>query len=139
MLTKYFYDSTIGVLFFYVVQDALNAVGPSPLGSCCDDTKGECKTLNDLACPDFKQGESYYSCPPQGCITYTVRLDDSTYQPGPSKCGVEVSPGVYDIYSYMGGSTRRNRPRTKISWPRSSLPASRPRKKSSMGIMSCSI
>ena len=82
-------------------------MGPSPLGSCCDKTKFACDPAkNDPVCPDFNnpdvnQRESYYPCPPQGCITYTVRLDDSTWKPGPSKCG--DSQDNFDIYKYSGG------------------------------------
>ena len=81
---KYFYDANTGMLFFYVMQKELNAVGTSPLGSC---TEG----ATDPACPnpnDPDNPESYYSCPAQGCITYTVRLKgDVPYDPGASACG----------------------------------------------------
>ena len=67
---KYFYDGNTGMLFFYVMQKELNAVGSSPLGSCTDGaTDPACPNPNDPVNP-----ESYYSCPAQGCITYTVRL-----------------------------------------------------------------
>jgi hypothetical protein len=38
------------------------------------------------SCPDIAAGESYYACPPQGCIDYVARLDDAGYNPGPSNC-----------------------------------------------------
>ena len=59
-------------------------VGSSPLGSCTDGaTDPACPNPNDPVNP-----ESYYSCPPQGCITYTVRLKaDVSYDPGASSCG----------------------------------------------------
>jgi len=74
----FYYDQKSGLLFFYVVQDAPNAFGPSPVVTCTD-TSGD-------PCPDVKNGESYYACPPQGCIDYVVRLNDSNYKPGPSNC-----------------------------------------------------
>ncbi len=83
---KYFYDAQRGMLFFYVVQEFANAFGPSPLGSCFADGTG------DESCPDLKAGESYYACPPQGCIHYVVKLTDasgkidSSWTPGRSNC-----------------------------------------------------
>ena len=72
------------MLFFYVMQKELNAVSSSPLGSCTDGaTDPACPNPNDPVNP-----ESYYSCPAQGCITYTVRLKaDVSYDPGASGCG----------------------------------------------------
>jgi hypothetical protein len=80
VLDKFFYDSATGMLFFNVVQDSPNAFGPSPLGDCKEDGTG------DASCPKILEGESYYACPPQGCIDYVVRLNDANYKPGPSKC-----------------------------------------------------
>jgi hypothetical protein len=80
-LAKYFYDATTGMLFFYVAQQGPNTRGPSPLGSCNADGTG------DDTCPDFVvEKESFYSCPPQGCTTYVVRLNDDTYTPAESTC-----------------------------------------------------
>ena len=76
-LGKYFYDAATGMLFFYVAQEFPNAVGPSPLGSCKSDGTG------DASCPDIAMGETFYACPPQGCITYKVTLNDATYTPAP--------------------------------------------------------
>ena len=70
------------MLFFYVAQEFPNAVGPSPLGSCKSDGTG------DASCPDIAMGETFYACPPQGCITYKVTLNDATYAPAPSTCAV---------------------------------------------------
>jgi hypothetical protein len=81
-LGKYFYDAATGMLFFYVAQEFPNALGPSPLGSCKSDGTG------DDSCPDIAMGETFYACPPQGCITYKVTLNDSTYTPAPSTCAV---------------------------------------------------
>jgi hypothetical protein len=72
--TTYYYDKMSGMLFLNVVQDAANAVGPSPIGSC----------PGDPACPTA--GESYYACPAQGCIDYVIQLDDAGYVPGTSNC-----------------------------------------------------
>src|SRR5262249_41084506 len=52
-LTKYHYDATTGMLFFYVAQEHPNAVGTSPLGSCTG------KSSDDPACPKSDKGESY--------------------------------------------------------------------------------
>jgi hypothetical protein len=89
---KYFYDANTGMLFFYVMQKELNAVGSSPLGSCTDGaTDPACPNPNDPANP-----ESYYSCPPQGCITYTVRIKgDVPYDPGESACGDAADSGRF--------------------------------------------
>jgi len=89
VLDKYFYGSARGLLFLNVVQDSLNAFGPSPLGSCSDPKK----TTDDPSCPDIANGESYYACPPQGCIDYVIRLSDASYVPGKSNC-----PDVYPTY-----------------------------------------
>ena len=72
----YFYDEARGLLFFHVAQREPNAFGPSPLGSCRADAG------DDESCPIKKgQGESYYSCPAQGCTVYVVRLNDPNYKP----------------------------------------------------------
>ena len=76
---QYFYDKASGMLYFYVIQDAPNAVGPSPLGSC------PVSGPKDPACPDVKS-ESFYACPAQGCIDYVVQLNDASYIPGKSNC-----------------------------------------------------
>jgi hypothetical protein len=85
-INKWFYDNGTGMLFFYVAQDRPNAVGSTPLGSCAGGA-------SDSACPDPNSPndatkENYYTCPPEGCITYSVRLATTTpYDPGPSACG----------------------------------------------------
>ena len=84
-VTKYHYDKTTGMLFFYVVQNEANAFASSPIGSCVMGT--------DSACPD--KDESFYGCPAQGCTTYTVEILDKDYVPGPSKCGGDGDGDLY--------------------------------------------
>jgi hypothetical protein len=81
-LTKYYYDPSSGWLFFYVVQQDSNSIGPSPLGNCGADA-----ATKDPACPDTADKESYYVCPPEGCTDYVVTVTDGTYKPGASACG----------------------------------------------------
>jgi len=82
---RYYYDATTGMLLFYVMQDSENAQGTSPLGSC----RGQAD--DDPACPNPNHPtfpESYYGCPAQGCVTYTIRMTDgAAYDPGASACG----------------------------------------------------
>jgi hypothetical protein len=86
---KFFYDSKTGMLFFYAMQDYDNPEAPSPLGSCVS-VNG---STIDPACPKVHEGESYYACPRQGCVDYTVRLlDSATYDPGESTCDVRGYP-----------------------------------------------
>jgi hypothetical protein len=82
VLDKYFYDPSTGMLFFNIVQDLPNPIGPSPLGSCSDPKK----TTDDPNCPDLAKKESYYACPAAGCPHYVVLLNDPSYQPGRSTC-----------------------------------------------------
>jgi len=76
----YFYDATRGLLFLQVSQSVPNAMGPSPLGSC---TSG-----SPLPCPQVtSEGETFYSCPPEGCILYTVTVNSPAYSPsGATDC-----------------------------------------------------
>ncbi len=97
--TKYYYDSKTGMLFFNVVQDLPNAVGPSPLGSCGPGTP------NSSECPQAP--ESYYACPAPGCEVAIVRLTDSKYEPAPSDC---TGPAGQDIYTYNNGVYAQNPP-----------------------------
>jgi hypothetical protein len=78
VLDEYFYDPATGWLFFNVVQEFANPIGPSPLGSCADGSPAPC--------PDTAHKESYYACPAQGCPDYVVRLDDANYMPAQSDC-----------------------------------------------------
>jgi len=68
---NYFYDSASGVLFLYVQQDSTNAHGTFPLGSC----------PGDAACPDEKELDTYFPCPTQGCVSYSVAVDADKYTP----------------------------------------------------------
>ncbi|MCC6868970.1 MAG: hypothetical protein IT522_09115 [Burkholderiales bacterium] len=87
----YYYDTDTGMLFFYVKQDRPNVVSTSPLGSCdVANPPGYCPNPKGNPYP-----ESYYACPAEGCLTYTVRLDDADYDPAPSAC---VAAGKKTIY-----------------------------------------
>jgi hypothetical protein len=97
--TKYYYDSKTGMLFFDVVQDLPNAIGPSPLGSCGPGTP------NSPECPQAP--ESYYACPAPGCEVAIVRLNDSNYEPAASDC---KGPGGEDIYTYNNGAYAQDPP-----------------------------
>ncbi len=99
--TKYYYDKKTGMLFFDVVQDLPNAIGPSPLGSCGPGTP----MPNPTECPQAP--ESYYACPAPGCEVAIVRLEDSSYVPGPSDCR---GPGGEDTYTYDNGVYAQNPP-----------------------------
>lgn len=87
--TKYWYDRDIGMLYFYVMQDAENARGVGPIGSC----------PGDPACPGPDELDTYYSCPPQGCINYSVELAGA-YTPGMPNCDAKAGGSVY---TYQGG------------------------------------
>ena len=77
--THYYYDSVQGLLFFQVIQDVPNAIGPSPLGSCEEDSPEPC--------PSTSEGETFYSCPAEGCILYTVTVNSGDYAPqGATNC-----------------------------------------------------
>jgi hypothetical protein len=72
---QYFYDSDAGMLFFYVQQKYKNAHGTMPFGSCPGD-----KTV----CPDENELDTYFPCPPQGCVVYSVNVDPQRYTPAPN-------------------------------------------------------
>ena len=102
-LTKYFYDSAAGLLFFNVVQDIPNAFGPSPLGTCTGAAD------DDPLCPVLAEGESYYACPAGGCVDYVVNLG-GTYNPGPSNCEPyptyeQPEPAEEFKLAYLGSNT----------------------------------
>jgi hypothetical protein len=87
-LDKYLYDSKSGWLFFYVAQTRPNARtmppltgGTAPLGSCTG-----VKSTDPFFCPSNTGGDSYYVCPPEGCWSYSVSLNDRSYSPIPSAC-----------------------------------------------------
>jgi len=88
-LDKYYYDKDIGMLYLNVVQDAPNAKAVAPVGSC----------PGDPACPGEGELETYFGCPPQGCINYSVQLNDA-YTPGVPKCNEKAGGSVY---SYQSG------------------------------------
>jgi hypothetical protein len=69
-----YYDASAGMLFFDMIETEPAADGPSPLGDC----------PGAVGCPEA--GETFYSCPADGCILYTVQAD-SSYQPsGATAC-----------------------------------------------------
>ena len=78
---KFFFDNANGMLFFNVKQDAPNAPGVAPIGSCRGTPD------DDPACPGKDELETYFPCPAQGCTNYSVELNDPNYTPGPSACG----------------------------------------------------
>ena len=86
----YYYDAAAGILFLRIVQDVPNAVGPSPLGSCQADSP--------LPCPQTQaEGETFYSCPPEGCVLYGVTIDAASYAPsGPTACAPYGGSGATD-------------------------------------------
>lgn len=88
--TKYWYDRDIGMLYFYVMQDADNARGAGPIGSC----------PGDPACPGADELDTYYSCPPQGCINYSVELS-GPYTPGTPRCNERAGGSVYTYQSRL--------------------------------------
>ena len=109
---EYFYDTTSGMLFFYVMQDRPNAKGTSPLGSCKGDASDPSFCPKPNAAAD-KDKESYYACPPEGCVTYTVLLNDMAYDPG----AVEVREVRPIPWRFMRRSppTRSRRPRASTT------------------------
>ncbi len=93
---KYFYDSTTGMLFFYVQQTAPNAHGAAPLGAC----HTPAQSGDDPACPDANDLDTYYGCPAQGCSNYSVVLNDPDYTPGPSVCDALAGGDIYSKPGY---------------------------------------
>ncbi|MBV8073686.1 MAG: G8 domain-containing protein [Acidobacteriaceae bacterium] len=97
-LNNFFYDQQRGILFFWVAQTDPSAAGQSPLGNCSG--------VNDPSyCPDNSTGGTYYVCPPQGCSTYRVSLNDPSYTPGPSACPADA---VYGPYTWPGEPANQN-------------------------------
>ena len=83
-LQKYYYNPATGYLWLNIVQQTPNPIGSSPTGSCDSTYDGG---TPDPACPDTAAGETYYACPKDGCIDYTIAVSSSTsytYTPGPS-------------------------------------------------------
>ena len=87
----FFFDKTTGMLFFYVLQDAKNAHAVAPIGSCPG---------NDAACPAANELDTYFGCPAQGCINYSVELDDLKYTPGPAQCDALAGGSIYGPNGY---------------------------------------
>ena len=104
--SKYFFDSSTGMLFFYVRQTANNAHGAMPIGSC----HTPAQPGDDPACPGAKDLDTYFGCPAQGCSNYSVRLNDPNYQPGPSACAA-LAPGG-DLYAPATGYALTDAPLT---------------------------
>lgn len=97
---KYYFDAASGMLYFYVVQDSPNAKGAAPVGSC----KGQ--PDDDPACPGAGELDTYFPCPAQGCINYSVEVNDPTYTPGPSACNTDAfawpEPVITNRLGYAG-------------------------------------
>ena len=88
---SFYYDATNGLLFLSVQQTEENGIGSSPLG-----TPGCNGNTND-PCPDPSDGESFYSCPADGCGLYTI-MADNTYSPsGPTVCTPYGGPTDYSL------------------------------------------
>lgn len=94
---KYFYDAARGMLYFYVAQNSPNAQGKAPLASCVK--------ANDPTCPGEGELDSYYPCPPEGCTTVMVTLNDPSYVPGEAKCNELVAGGIYGNGAGDDGAT----------------------------------
>ena len=76
-LKVFYYNPATGYLYLNVAQDEPNPLGPSPAGSC--DSTYDNGSPNP-ACPDWENGESYYVCPKNGCIIYTIAVkSDSNF------------------------------------------------------------
>jgi hypothetical protein len=92
-LNNFFYDKTRGMLFLWVAQTDPLAAGQSPIGNCTG------APTDPAYCPDKTTGETYYICPAEGCSTYRIVLNDTSYKPGPSNCPAST---VYGPYSWPG-------------------------------------
>jgi hypothetical protein len=110
-VNNYFYDSTTGMLYFWIQQTDPNAPGPSPLGNCTG------AATDPPFCPQstgpnaVSTGEAYYNCPAEGCPTYRIVLNDATYMPGTSTCPVFGSTGDAPGWANgTGGATWQNPP-----------------------------
>jgi len=100
--SKYYFDQTTGMLYFYAVQKTPNATGPSPVTTCGSGAD------SDEACPGVDSNghheelDTYYSCPPEGCSNYTVLLNEPGYVPGPAMCEARAPGG--SLYGADGKS-----------------------------------
>jgi hypothetical protein len=112
-LDKYFYDPNTGWLFFYVAQIRPNATGPNggpaPLGSCSGNT-----ATDPFFCPSQNGGESYYVCPPEGCWSYSVALNDPNYSPEPSACDDPYPTYAQDTPVLEGQLAQAGTPVTRV-------------------------
>ena len=93
VLDKYYYDPATGYLYLNIVQQTPNPIGPSPTGSCDSHYVG---SNPDPACPDNAVGETYYACPKNGCIDYTITINDPSYTPGTSPT-TALPPATADL------------------------------------------
>ena len=102
----FYYDTAAGLLFLSVQQTEENAIGSSPLG-----TPG-CNGTADAPCPDPTDGESFYSCPSDGCGLYTIAVNGNYSPNGPTVCtpygaGADYSlpyPSNLNQLGYLTGS-----------------------------------
>jgi hypothetical protein len=133
---KYYYKN--GVLTFYAHQDDDNPEGPSPIGECLTPTQQascpascptfqtpfpDCSCKTDNPCPDFAHGETYYSCPPQGCTDYRIEVLDNNYSPNAvADCG--ANPAMCSSALPMNAPANEN----QLTWattPLSAMPFTR--------------
>jgi hypothetical protein len=110
-LNNYFYDSTTGMLYFWIQQTDPNAMGPSPLGNCTGAATDPPFCPQTTGANAVSTGEAYYNCPAEGCPTYRIVLNDATYMPGTSTCPVFGSTGDAPGWANgTGGATWQNPP-----------------------------
>ncbi len=103
-LKKFYYNPATGYLYLNIVQDEPNPIAPSPTGDCKADGTG------DPACPDINHGETYYACPKNGCVDYTITLNDASYAPGtstgaPAKTDLKPAPASENKLVLTGTNT----------------------------------
>ncbi len=95
VLDKYYYDTKTGYLWLNIVQEEPNALGPSPIGSCDQNFDGG---QPDPACQYANgHGESYYVCPKNGCIIYTIAMNDPSYIEGTSPTAAQLPPEAANL------------------------------------------
>jgi hypothetical protein len=110
-LNNYFYDSTTGMLYFWIAQTDANAPGPSPLGNCTGAATDPPFCPQNTGANAVSTGEAYYNCPAEGCPTYRIVLNDASYMPGTSTCPVFGSTGDATGWANgTGGATWQSPP-----------------------------